>query len=311
MPTTRHRSSLNAAIGELYTLHDERVDSSVVVAPQRGAIVTSMRIGTRELFYLQAATLDDPSQNVRGGIPVLFPSPGKLEGDAFKWGGRSGSDLKQHGFGRILDWRVLDTPPAGLSLEISTNTWTRPRYPWNFRAQLDFTLEQMRLTMQLRVENHDAEPLPFALGFHPYFFVKDKTDKAKLQISTAATQAFDNVQKQLMPFTGFDLTKPEVDMHLLDHGSASCTITLHDGAQIELRGSPEFTWWVVWTLEKKDYVCVEPWTAPGNALNTGDRLMQLAPGAAHSCKLELQYIPAEGEKITPRRPSIPPPGGPA
>ena len=39
-------------------LHDERVDSSVVVAPQRGAIVTSMRIGARELFYLQAATLD-------------------------------------------------------------------------------------------------------------------------------------------------------------------------------------------------------------------------------------------------------------
>lgn len=306
MPSTRHRSSLNAAIGELYTLHDERVDSSVVVAPQRGAIVTSMRIGARELFYLQAATLDDPAQNVRGGIPVLFPSPGKLEGDTFRWGGRSGSDLKQHGFGRILDWRVLDTPPACLQLEISANTWTRPRFPWSFRAQLDFALELMRLSLTLTVENHDSEVMPFGLGFHPYFYVKDKGDKAKLKIDTAATQAFDNVQKQVVPFESFDLTKPEVDLHLLDHGGANCMITLPDGARVELRGSPEFTRWVVWTLEKKDFVCVEPWTAPGNALNSGESLLFVEPGVARSFELELEYFPAEGERVEPRRPSIPP-----
>lgn len=288
MPNTRHRSSLNAAIGELYTLHDERADSSVVIAPQRGALVTSMRVGTRELFYLQSATLDDASQNVRGGIPVLFPSPGKLLDDAFSWGGRTGADLKQHGFGRTLDWKVVDAPPAGLTVEIHSNVWTMPRFPWQFRAQLDYRLELAKLTLRMRVDNLDSEPMPYALGFHPYFFVKDKN---RLAISTQATQVFDNVKKELVPFTGFDLTQPEVDMHLLDHGSASCSIELPDGAHIQLHGSPEFSWWVVWTLEKKDYVCIEPWTAPGNALNTGERLMRLEPGASHVSEFSIEYVP--------------------
>ena len=50
----------------------------------------------------------------------------------------------------------------------------------------------------MRVDNLDSEPMPYALGFHPYFFVKDKT---RLAISTQATQAFDNVRKELVPFT--------------------------------------------------------------------------------------------------------------
>jgi len=169
MPTTQHRASLQAAVGELYTLHDERTDARVVVAPQRGAIVTSMRVAGRELLYLNDATLCDSSQNVRGGIPVLFPSPGKLTNDTLCWGGRSGTDMKQHGFGRILDWSVLDSPPGSLLLEIQANAWTLPRYPWQFCAQIDYRLELHRLSIHFRVENRDTTPLPFALGFHPYF----------------------------------------------------------------------------------------------------------------------------------------------
>ena len=58
----------------------------------------------RSWLYLDEATLLDPSKNVRGGIPILFPSPGKLEGDAFARDGRSGH-LGQHGFGRNLAWK--------------------------------------------------------------------------------------------------------------------------------------------------------------------------------------------------------------
>ena len=292
MPTTQHRASLQAAVGELYTLHDERTDARVVVAPQRGAIVTSMRVAGRELLYLNDATLCDSSQNVRGGIPVLFPSPGKLTNDTLCWGGRSGTDMKQHGFGRILDWSVLDSPPGSLLLEIQANAWTLPRYPWQFCAQIEYRLELHRLSIHFRVENRDTTPLPFALGFHPYFYVKDVLDKAKVRIPTAATQAFDNVQKAVVPFQGFDLTQPEVDMHLLDHGSSHCSLELPDGARIELRASEELKLWVVWTLTKKDFVCLEPWSAHGDALNTGENVIVVQPGAAHEAHLDLEYFPA-------------------
>ncbi len=80
-----------------------------------------------------------------------------------------------------------------------------------------------------------------------------------------------------------------MDLHLYDHGSEPCTLVLPDGG-IVLRGSPEFSRWVVWTLEGKDFVCVEPWTCPGNALNTGDRLMTLAKGETRTLWVEYEAV---------------------
>jgi galactose mutarotase-like enzyme len=44
-------------------------------------------------------------------------------------------------------------------------------------------------------------------------------------------------------------------------------------------------------LAGKDFVCLEPWTAPGNALNTGERLFTLRPGEQRECSLELAWSP--------------------
>ena len=35
---------------------------------------------------------------------------------------------------------------------------------------------------------------------------------------------------------------------------------------------------VFWTVKGKPFYCLEPWTAGRNALNTGERLLSLAPG---------------------------------
>src|SRR5579862_6316835 len=87
-------------------LSDADARSTVTIVPGRGAIVTRFRVGDRELLYLDEATLRDRTKNVRGGVPVLFPSPGRLNGDRFEQGGRSGS-MKQHGFARDAAWDVL------------------------------------------------------------------------------------------------------------------------------------------------------------------------------------------------------------
>src|SRR5687767_13591779 len=91
---------------EHVTLSGPGARSSATIVPARGAIVSSFAIDDRELLYLDPATLADPSRNVRGGIPVLFPSPGKLDGDHYSRGGRSG-EMKQHGFARDLAWSVV------------------------------------------------------------------------------------------------------------------------------------------------------------------------------------------------------------
>ena len=62
-------------------LSDTVEGSRVTVVPSRGALVTSLFARGREWLYLDEATLRDRTQNVRGGVPVLFPSPGKLAGE--------------------------------------------------------------------------------------------------------------------------------------------------------------------------------------------------------------------------------------
>ena len=288
MPSVTTRPSGEPALGELVVLADERAASRVEIAPARGGIVTSFRVRERELLYMEQATLVDPQKNVRGGIPVLFPTPGKLAGDAFRCEGHQGA-LKQHGFARNQRWTTtLGTrTEAAVTLTLEANEDTRAAYPWDFALSLHISLSGARLAIGVQLRNTGGAPLPFAFGLHPYFLT---TDKRAARIDTHATRAFDNVTKTTGPFAGFDLTAPELDLHLLDHGSSASALHFADGSRIELRASSEFARWVVWTLAGKDFVCVEPWTAPADALNTGEGLLHVAPGARYQGWVELELV---------------------
>jgi len=252
------------------------------LVPGRGAIITSWQAGGRERLYLDEATLADPTKNVRGGIPLLFPSPGKLEEGKYTRGGKSGA-LKQHGFARDLPWTVAERSPSSATLALASNDATRAVYAWDFAASLRVTLTERALRLDLRVTNTGTDTMPFGFGIHPYFLVQDK---AHASVSTAATRAYDNVAKTDIPFRGFDLAHGETDLHLLDHGSTESALTSDDG-RVLVHASLEFGRWVVWTLPAKNFVCLEPWTAPGNALNTGEGLIELGPGEHRDLWIEL------------------------
>jgi galactose mutarotase-like enzyme len=268
---------------ELLTLTLPGSDTQVVIAPFRGAIATSLRIKGRELLYLDESTFLDLSKNVRGGIPILFPTPGKLEGDHWQWGGRQGA-MKQHGFARNCAWSVMAKDEAAATLTLQSDADTLAQYPWAFEIVLRFELGESSLRITTRVCNEGNEVMPFALGFHPYF---KTNDKSRARIESRATQAFNNVTRTTGPFTGFDLTAPEVDVHLIDHPEHHLSLELGDGATIDVSASPDYKRWIVWTLRGKDFVCVEPWTAPGNALNAAEDLIVLPAGGEHESWMEI------------------------
>ena len=255
--------------------------SVVEIAPERGGIVTRLAVEGREVFYLDRATFDDATKNVRGGNPVLFPSPGPLANDRFTWGARSGS-MKQHGFARNRPWR--ETSPS--TIELVSDDVTREQFPWDFRLVHTHTLTGKVLRIDQRIENRSDSPMPFAFGFHPYFLV---TDKSKATIPTNAKRAFDNVTKKEIDVAGpIDLTQKEVDLHLFDHGKNEATLDLGDGHRIVVRASPEYHRWVIWTLAGKDFVCLEPWTAGADALNQEGKTIVLAPGETKALWIEIE-----------------------
>ena len=262
---------------------DASSKNRLVVVPERGGLATHLVLGRRELFYLDESTLLDVSKNVRGGNPVLFPSPGKLENDAYAWKGTRGA-LKQHGFARNAAWELADQNAQALTLRLRSSDEIRREYPWNFVANYTYKLGRDSLRIEMTFANESDSPMPFGAGFHPYFAVP-QVDKAHTRVETNATRAFDNVTKKTGALEGpIDLTKSEVDLHLVDH-EGDCVLRTPSFV-VRLRGSAEFSRWVVWTVAGKDFVCVEPWTCPGNAFNSGDSLIVLEPGASRSMWVE-------------------------
>jgi galactose mutarotase-like enzyme len=282
--------STRAVDGAIPTLElaDEASGSLAVLAPSRGGILARLRVAGREVLYLDRKTFEDPTANVRGGCPVLFPSPGKLTGDAFTQGGVHGA-MKQHGFARTLPWEIVGTSAQGAAsatLRLTSSEATRVQYPWDFTAEYTYSLRDRALGIEMLFTNESTTPMPFGAGFHPYFAVAD-ADKIRARIPTPATRAFDNTIKREIDFPGFDFTLPEVDLHLVDHGSAEASLRVEGGLSVTLRGSPELSRWVIWSLRGRDFICLEPWTGPGDALNTGEGLLVLAPGETRALRLEI------------------------
>jgi galactose mutarotase-like enzyme len=156
------------------------------------------------------------------------------------------------------------------------------QFPWQFTAQMQLHLQGRKLQIVTTIRNDDSTDLPFALGFHPYFAV---ADKSKVKVPTTATRCFNNVSKRHEAFNGFDFAQAELDVHLLDHNGPG--VLDRGDARIEIRASDEFGTWVVWSLADKPYVCLEPWTAPGNALNSGECVLSVKPGATSTLSLSI------------------------
>ena len=272
---------------ESLVLHDTDSGSRVTLAPSRGGMATRFFAHDREAFYLDEATFLDLGKNVRGGNPVLFPQPGKLEGDTYALDDGNAYTMKQHGFARNASWEVRGTGTEGAAsatLTLRSSPETRLQYAFEFHAEYTYSLRGTVLEITQRFTNDGPKTMPFGAGFHPYFAIA-QADKATATIETGATRAFDNVSKTEGRLGPIALGAGEVDLHFVDHGPVPCSLRWEHG-EIEVRGSSEFSRWVVWTLPGKDFVCVEPWTCPGNALNTKQTLLFLPPGETRVLSVE-------------------------
>jgi galactose mutarotase-like enzyme len=249
--------------------------------PERGGVITSWQVDGQELFYLDQERFRDPSLSVRGGNPILFPICGNLPDNTYSVGGQSFT-LKQHGFARELPWAV-STTDGDLTVTLESSDRTLPHYPFAFLVSFTYSLIDTptgcTLAIQQTVTNRSAESMPFALGFHPYFEI---ADKATLEYTIPAEQYWNNVTKVVEPYTGtLDLSQPELDLAFTPLGSPHIAFRF-DGKALDIATDPVFRTFVFWTVAGKDFVCLEPWTAPRNALNTGEDLLHLAPGASQS-----------------------------
>jgi galactose mutarotase-like enzyme len=123
--------------------------------------------------------------------------------------------------------------------------------------------------------NQDEQPMPFYAGYHPYFQVEDKN---QLEIEIPSQTHTESINNSMVD-NRFNFEQEEINVFYQDLTAQSIHIT--DPAQkrkINVRFDPIYKHIVVWTLKGKNFICVEPWMASTDALNSKEDLVYIQPG---------------------------------
>ena len=221
----------------------------VEIVPERGALVTALRVGMRDVLYLDPATLADPAKNVRGGIPVLFPFAGKLADETLTL---TGTKMKQHGFARDRAWTVTEQDAASVRMTLADDAETRARYPFDFVAHHHVMIVPGGVQLELTIVAGD-QPLPVSPGWHPYFNLA-REDKAKIRGGGVEPSQFGDDRE-----FDFGIVAPVA-------GRSRFAVP-----RLELEASPELRHLQLWSQPGKPFVCIEPFFGPAGTINTEQR----------------------------------------
>lgn len=167
-------------------LADAEAQTAALLVPSLGGNLISLTDQGEELLRTppdDAALRDKPA---RWGIPVLMP-PNRITGGRFRFGGREyqleltdatgGNHI--HGFPLRRAWSLTAAGPSagGASATIAFAAAEHPdvlaQFPHPFVLSLTYTLTGRSLRCSPHIRNDGPEPMPFGLGFHPYFLAPE------------------------------------------------------------------------------------------------------------------------------------------
>lgn len=104
--------------------------------------------------------------------PMLFPIVGKVWNGQYRVGDKI-YNLSQHGFARDLNFTVLCQETDSVVLALESNEDTLKVYPYKFRIEATYKLEDSTLVVEWRIKNPGSEPMYFQIGAHPGFNYRD------------------------------------------------------------------------------------------------------------------------------------------
>lgn len=219
--------------------------NEVSFCPERGGIITSIKLQGKELLYLDESTLKNPEVNVKGGIPILFPNAGPIPEEIKT---KELENLKQHGFARESKWNI-SKEPDGFTETLDSNSKTKESYPYDFKMSVKFSFgSKNSFKIDQLVENNEKEKdMPISGGYHPYFNVPSS-------------------EKSNIKFNFEDGKKVEEQVNIWANGKAISIKNPNEPIEVVIPNlgtlifdiSKEYERIWIWSMEGKDFVCIEP-----------------------------------------------------
>lgn len=272
--------------------------ATATVVPDVGFNLIDWRLAAGPALIHHESDILTGGSGTRSGIPVLFPFPNRIAGAQFDWAGRSwqlphahpGDPNAIHGFCAKRPWR--DYEPTGAASVTGVFRLSRDAadvaasWPGDLELRLTYELGDRSLRLTAEVANVDDHPVPFGLGYHPYFSLLGSADLSDVEIQVDAGsywQLHDSIPDgTIAPVAGDrDLqVRTTVGDRSLDDvltglppfepgpdGLMSRAFLAGAGAALDMRYDSMFSDIVVFTPANRRSIAVEPYTCPTDAVH--------------------------------------------
>ena len=244
-----------------YVIRAAGIEATIV--PERGGLVTRLAMEGREILFLDRATFENRAEEVRGGIPVLFPFAGSLDEGRLE---ETGTEIVPHGFAEEMEWEVDESSDDSHRMSLQSSDATSEAFPFVFRLLQTTRVIPGQLSLTMDIENGGSTPMPVAPGWHPYFCCPARAKAA--------------VTYELDGFPYDELSNDEeYDIGQEAPRASEISFDIPTEGRVKLSFSPEMRHLQFWSPPEKEFICVEPWHGPPNVINTEERRL-IEPGEA-------------------------------
>jgi aldose 1-epimerase len=316
--------------GSLVTLTDRVLEMAVTVVPSVGNIATAFRVkGHNVLRFPHASLAEFEARPGATGIPFMAPWANRLDEPAFYANGRRHAfdmtlgnirgDVPIHGFVTTTNlWQVtaIDATDREASVTSRLDFYRQPpwmrQWPYAHAIDMTYRLADGVLEVETTIVNRGDEPMPVAVGFHPYFQLTDSPrDEWRITIAAETRWVLDSRKlptgetepsSRLLPGRDVglaDYNLDEVFSDLVRDADGRATMTVRGRSQsLDVMLGPRFRSVVVWApnpsgkgrggqgaspAAERNFICIEPMAGISNALNMAHRgqyaeLQSIAPG---------------------------------
>lgn len=262
----------------LWQKEGDEVVAEAWILPEYGANLCRFKVDETDYLYPAPQKVLDFRHY---GTPVLYPFPGVITDAKFTFDDQlyrfppNRGDLYRHGF--VMDEKFNYSEPIILdngvmcrtSIEIHPHHPLYALLPISNRLDLDFTLEDRQLRIDVKVTNTDPEKrFPFGFGVHPYFNIIGTKDNTMIQVPAKAW--VDRDEEKLVPIQeaprDFRTLTPIDDLVIDDVWKGMTpeqpqTIEYRAiGKKVTIYASEIFEVAVTYRMEKADFFCMESWT---------------------------------------------------
>ncbi len=275
-------------------------DLEAVFLPACGMLGVSLRYEGVELLRRLEGLAAAAIKGSTAGIPLLHPWANRLGGTRYSAVGRDvvldpaspllhvdENGLPIHGVPWAkLAWEATDVRQDHFAARLD---WTRSDllaiFPFRHRLEIVATIRDDGLTLATTLIADPAGPVPVSFGFHPYFGLPDlPRSQWRLELPAMRRLLLDRhgiPTGEEQPFAGF--AGPLGDC-VFDDGFA----VLDERPSFSLSGADHritveflagYPYAQIFAPKGKDFVALEPMTAPTNALVSGRGLQLVEPGA--------------------------------